>query len=123
MHVILGTVIILSFLTHMSWQTVQIQIKLHLEEQSDQGLHCLLFNLHCLMKYPKFWPLCLNFWKITAVFWRPKISEIYGIFHFVLAGIILVPIVLVPGHCLFFTFLEMHNTEQTKLFNSSTVLA
>ena len=29
-----------------SWQTVQTQIRLLLEEQSDQGLHCLLFHLH-----------------------------------------------------------------------------
>ena len=39
------TVIILSFRTDMSGQTVQIQIRL-LQEQSDLGLHCLLFHLH-----------------------------------------------------------------------------
>ena len=32
----------------MPGQTVQTQIRLLLEEQSDQGLHCLLFNLHRL---------------------------------------------------------------------------
>ena len=41
-----STVMILSFRTDMSKQTVQTQIRLLLEEQSDQGLHCLLFNLH-----------------------------------------------------------------------------
>ena len=32
----------------MPGQTVQTQIRLLLEEQSDQGLHCLPFRLHCL---------------------------------------------------------------------------
>ena len=36
------TVMILSFQTNRPWQTVQTQIRLLLEEQSDQGLHCLL---------------------------------------------------------------------------------
>ena len=43
----------LCFRTHVSWHTVQIQIRLLLEEQSDQGLHCLLFNLHLFDKIPK----------------------------------------------------------------------
>ena len=42
------TVMILSFRTDRSGQTVQTQIRLLLEEQSDQGLHCLPFRLHCL---------------------------------------------------------------------------
>ena len=45
---IVGTVMILSFRTDRPGQTVQTQIRLLLEEQSDQGLHCLLFRLHCL---------------------------------------------------------------------------
>ena len=71
---------ILSFRTDTSWQTVQTQIRLlleeqssqglhcllFLEEQSDQGLHCLLFHLHVVMKNPKFMALCMNFRKITA---------------------------------------------------------
>ena len=40
------TIMILSFCTDRSGQTVQTQIGLLLEEQSDQGLHCLLFHLH-----------------------------------------------------------------------------
>ena len=40
------TVIIQSFWTDRSGQTVQTQIRLLLEEQSDQGPHCLLFHLH-----------------------------------------------------------------------------
>ena len=39
---------ILYFRTDVSGQTVQTQIRLLLEEQSDQGLHCLLFQLHLL---------------------------------------------------------------------------
>ena len=44
------TVMTLSFRTDRSGQTVQTQIRLLLEEQSDQGLHCLLFHLHLLDK-------------------------------------------------------------------------
>ena len=40
------TVMILSFRTDRTGQTVQTQIRLLLEEQSDQCLHCLLFSLH-----------------------------------------------------------------------------
>ena len=42
------TVMTLSFRTDKSGQTVHTQIRLLLEEQSDQGLHCLLFHLHLL---------------------------------------------------------------------------
>ena len=42
----------LSFRTDRSGQTVQTQIRLLLEEQSDQGLHCLLFHLHHSDKVP-----------------------------------------------------------------------
>ena len=37
---------ILSFRTDRFGQIVQTQIRLLLEEQSDQGLHCLQFRLH-----------------------------------------------------------------------------
>ena len=50
-----------SFRTYRSEQTVQTQIRLLLEEQSDKYLHCLLFHLHHLTKYPKNWPLRLTF--------------------------------------------------------------
>ena len=39
---------ILSLRTDMLGQTVQTQIRLLLEEQSDQRLHCLPFRLHRL---------------------------------------------------------------------------
>ena len=40
------TVMIQCFRTHGSGQSVQTQIRLLLGDQSDQGLHCLLFHLH-----------------------------------------------------------------------------
>ena len=43
-----STLMIQSFRADMPGQTVQTQIRLLLEEQSDQGLHCLPFRLHCL---------------------------------------------------------------------------
>ena len=43
-----STVMIVSFRTDRPGQTVQTQIRLLLEEQSDQGLHCLPFRLHRL---------------------------------------------------------------------------
>ena len=46
------TVMILNFLTDRSWQTVQTQIRLLQEEQSDQGLYCLLFHLHGFDEIP-----------------------------------------------------------------------
>ena len=48
----LCTVMTLSFRTDRSGQTVQTQIRLLLEEQSDQGLHCSLFHLHVFDKIP-----------------------------------------------------------------------
>ena len=47
------TVMILSFRTSRSEQTVQTQIRLLLEEQSDQGLHYLLFHSHLFDEIPK----------------------------------------------------------------------
>ena len=47
-----NTVMILSFRTDRSEQTVQTQTRLLLEEQSDQGLHRLLFNLHLFDEIP-----------------------------------------------------------------------
>ena len=46
------TIMILSFRTDRSGQTVQIQIRLLLDVQSDLGLHCLLFHLHVFDKIP-----------------------------------------------------------------------
>ena len=58
---ILHSVMFLCFRTDRSWQSVQTQIRLLLEEQSDQGLYCLLCHLHLFDEIPKVWPLCLNF--------------------------------------------------------------
>ena len=42
------TIMFQSFQTDRSGQTVQTQVRLLLEEASDQGLHCLQFPLHLL---------------------------------------------------------------------------
>ena len=47
-----NTVMIQSFRKDRSGQTVQTQIRLLLEEQSDPGLHCLLFHLHVFNEIP-----------------------------------------------------------------------
>ena len=60
------TVKILNFPTDMFRQTVQTQIRLLLEEQSDQGLHCLLFHLHHLEVKSKVEPLSLNLRVLTV---------------------------------------------------------
>ena len=52
----------------MSEQIVQTQIRQLLEEQSDQGLHCLLFHLHLLDEIPKGLASFLSFREITAKF-------------------------------------------------------
>ena len=46
------TIMTLSLRTDRSGQTVQAQIRLLQEEQSDQGLHCLLFHLRLFDKIP-----------------------------------------------------------------------
>ena len=46
------TVMILSFRTDRFGQTVQTQIRLLLEGQSDQGRHCLLLHLHLFEEKP-----------------------------------------------------------------------
>ena len=47
------TIMIQSFRIDRSWQTVQTQIRLLLEEeQSDLSLHCLLFHLPLFGKIP-----------------------------------------------------------------------
>ena len=45
-----ATIMTLNFRTDRSGQTVQTQIRQLLQEQSDQGLHCLIFHLHAFDK-------------------------------------------------------------------------
>ena len=61
-----NTVMILSFRTNRPWQTVQTQIRLLLEEQSDEGLHCLPFSADLLDKFLYGNTFCLNFRMITV---------------------------------------------------------
>ena len=65
---------ILRFRTDRPGQTMQTQIRLLLQEQSDQGLHCLPFCLHLLhtllsSKIPRVKLCHSNFRVITANFW------------------------------------------------------
>ena len=78
----LHTVMILSFWTDRSGQTVQTQITLLLKEQFEKGLHCLhpwrfwdrsdpiVCNSHCIFwtHYSTVKPLSSNFRVITAAF-------------------------------------------------------
>ena len=52
-------------------QTVQTQIRLLLEEQSDQGLDCLLFHLHDFDKIPSglasLFEFKVNYSKVSCV--------------------------------------------------------
>ena len=59
---------ILSFRTDMPAHTVQPQIRLLLEEQSDQGLHCSPFRLHHWIHYSMEEPHSSNFKVITTKF-------------------------------------------------------
>ena len=49
---LIHTVMIPSFQTNRSGQIVQTKIRLLLEEQSDQGFHCLLLYLHLFDEIP-----------------------------------------------------------------------
>ena len=55
------TVMIQSFRTDRSGRTVQTQIRLLLEEQSDEGLHCLLFHKHLFDKGPSYLASLVDF--------------------------------------------------------------
>ena len=65
---------ILSFRTDRSGQTVKTQIRLLLEEQSDQGPHFLLLHLHLFYETPyslaSLFELKVDYSK---VFWHPEI--------------------------------------------------
>ena len=69
-----STIMILSFQTNRSGKTVYTQIRLLLVAQSDQGLHCLLFNLHLFNEIPQGLASLFEFYvDYSKVFWRPKI--------------------------------------------------
>ena len=55
----------------MSEQTVQTRIRLLPEEQSDQGLHCLLFHLHVFDKIPSglvsLFEIKVNYSKVSCI--------------------------------------------------------
>ena len=68
----------LSFRTDRSGQTVQTQIRLLLEEQSDRGLHCLPFHLHRFEETPSGLASLLG--ELQQNFGCRKILELYGSF-------------------------------------------
>ena len=74
-----ATVMIVSFRTDRSGQTVQTQIRLLLEEQSDQGLHCLQFPLHLLVTSLYGRAIVQILGWLQRCFGCPNIQEIYGI--------------------------------------------
>ena len=59
---------------------MQTQIRLLLEEQSDEGFHCLLFHLHLFDEIPKGLASFLEFYGVfySKVFSCSKIYELYG---------------------------------------------
>ena len=77
---LMSAVMILSFRTDRPGQTVQTQIRLLLEEQSDQGLHCLPFCLHLLDSLLYGRATCSNFRIITAIFQMSEFLEILQYF-------------------------------------------
>ena len=76
-----GTVKILSCRTDMPGQTVQTQIGLLLEEQSDQGLHCLPFLCIVWTHYSMVEPYSLNFRVITKNFLGVRIFRKFTVFE------------------------------------------
>ena len=73
------TVMILSFRTDRPRQTVQTQIRLLLEEQSDQGLHCLQFRLHLLGALLFSKAILFKFWGDYSKFLGVRIFRIFTV--------------------------------------------
>ena len=63
----------------MPGQTVQTQITLLLEEQSDQGLHCLPFRLHRLDSMVE--PHSSNFRVITTNFLGVRLFRKFKVYY------------------------------------------
>ena len=72
------TVLFLSFRTEKSEQTVQTQIRLLLKEQSDQGLHCLLFVYIIWTHFSMVKPRWSNFRMIITF----SVSEFLGFLRY-----------------------------------------
>ena len=102
-----STVIFLSFRTDRSGQTVQTQIRLLLEEQSDQGLHCLLFHLHLLEAF-----LCC---KANLFEFEGGCSHIFGVRKFGTSTVCLLSVsgTSFQGDLVMNTFLQPHSPSST----------
>ena len=70
---------ILSFRTFKSGQIVHTQIRLLLEEQSDQGLHCLLSNLHLFDNIPSSLASLFEFYVDYSKVFVDGASQIFNI--------------------------------------------
>ena len=81
-YVLYITVMILSFRTDMPEQTVQTQIRLLLEEQSDQGLHCLPFVCIVWTHYSMVEPHSSNFRVITTNLLGVQIFRKFTVVYF-----------------------------------------
>ena len=65
----------------MSGPKVQTQIRLLLEEQSDQGLHCLLLDMHLLKAVNSMAdPFSFNFRLFTAILLGVRIFRYFTVF-------------------------------------------
>ena len=80
-----NTVMTQSFRTDRFGNTVQTQIRLCLEEQSDQILHCLLFHLH---HFDKIVENTLRFGLFVSILYRLQqnflASENFGTLRYLL---------------------------------------
>ena len=74
---------ILSFRTDKPRQTVQTQIRLLLEEQSDQGLHCLHSGYIFWVYYSSIKPSCSNFMVITATILGVRIFRSFTVVAYI----------------------------------------
>ena len=58
---------------------MKTHVRLFLEEQSDQGLHCLSFWLHLLDVLLSINPTCSNFRVITEIFSAIRIFRLFTV--------------------------------------------
>ena len=79
-----ATVMTLSFLTDMPGQTVQTQIRLLLEEQSDQGLQFCHSVSIIWTHYSMVEPHSLNFRMITTIFLGVRKFWKFTVLHFLI---------------------------------------
>ena len=90
---------ILSLRTDRSGQTVQTQIRLLLEEQSDQGLHCLQFQLHLLGALLFGKVILFKFYSDYSKFLGVRIFRIFTVLLFAFCLHLWIHFSVVKPHC------------------------